>query len=135
MQLIVLYDKINKNIVRDIGQQLIEVIIVALKERTCCFLGHRKIDFTEELISRLKEIVEDLITEKKVDTFLFGSKSEFVKLCLKVIRFLKLQLCDLTSSLYQLSQTEPAFLIQQLKNPELTETAVLPAADPKSGLG
>lgn len=58
-----------------------------------------------------------------------------VKLCLKVIRFLKLQLCDLTSSLYQLSQTEPAFLIQQLKNPELTETAVLPAADPKSGLG
>ena len=89
MQLIVLYDKINKNIVRDIGQQLIEVIIVALKERTCCFLGHRKIDFTEELISRLKEIVEDLITEKKVDTFLFGSKSEFVKLCLKVVTELK----------------------------------------------
>ena len=54
-------------------------------EHTCCFFGHRKIEFTDVLVSRLKEIVEDLIVEKKVDTFLFGSKSPFYKLCLQVV--------------------------------------------------
>ena len=55
------------------------------KERTCCFFGHRKIDATDGLISRLREIVEDLITDKKVDTLLFGSKSAFDELCLQVV--------------------------------------------------
>ena len=59
------------------------------KEHTCCLFGHRKIEVTDELVSRLKEVVEDLIIEKKVDTFLFGSKSQFDKLCLKVITDLK----------------------------------------------
>ena len=54
-------------------------------EHTCCFFGHRKIEFTDDLVSRLKEIVEDLIVEKKVYTFLFGSKSPFYKLCLQVV--------------------------------------------------
>ena len=59
------------------------------KERSCCFFGRRKIDVTDELVNRLKETVEYLITEKKVDTFLFGSKSEFDELCLKVVIELK----------------------------------------------
>ena len=59
------------------------------KERTCCFFGHRKIDVTDKLINRLRETVEDLITEKNVDTFLFGSKSQFDKLCLEVVTELK----------------------------------------------
>ncbi len=67
----------------------IEVIIVESKEYTCCFFGHRKIDVTDELIRRMKETVENLITEKKIDTFLFGSKSEFDELCLKVVTELK----------------------------------------------
>ena len=58
-------------------------------EHTCCFFGHRKIEFTDDLVSRLKEIVEDLIVEKKVDTFLFGSKSQFDKLSLAVVTELK----------------------------------------------
>ena len=62
---------------------------MASKENTCCFFGHRKINVNDELISRLTEAVEDLITEKKVDTFLFGSKSEFDKLCLNVVTKLK----------------------------------------------
>ena len=62
---------------------------MASKENTCCFFGHRKINVNDELISRLTEAVEDLITEKKVDTFLFGSKSEFDDLCLKVVTELK----------------------------------------------
>ena len=59
------------------------------KEHTCCFFGHRKIEVTDELLNRLKEVVEDLIVEKKVDTFLFGSKSQFDKLCLQVVTELK----------------------------------------------
>lgn len=55
------------------------------KEKTCCFFGHRKIDETEELKNNLYEIIENLIVDEKVDTFLFGSKSEFDRLCLKTI--------------------------------------------------
>lgn len=59
------------------------------KEYTCCLFGHRKIDITDELINRLKDIIEDLIVNKKIDTFLFGSKSEFDEICLKVVTELK----------------------------------------------
>ena len=55
------------------------------KLHTCCFFGHRKIEVTDELVNRLKEVVEDLIIGKKVDIFLFGSKSQFDKLCLQVV--------------------------------------------------
>ena len=67
----------------------IEVIAMEAKEHTCCFFGHRKIEATDELVNRLKDIDEDLITEKKVDTFLFGSKSQFDKLALSVVTELK----------------------------------------------
>ena len=60
-----------------------------LKERTCCFFGHRKIEVTDELVCRLNDTLEGLIVENKIDTFLFGSKSEFDKLCLKVVTKLK----------------------------------------------
>ena len=60
-----------------------------MKEHTCCFFGHRKIEITDELTDRLKEIVENLIKEKRIDTFLFGSKSQFDKLCLTVVTKLK----------------------------------------------
>ena len=56
---------------------------------SCCFFGHRKITETDELKERLTEIIEDLILNKGVTTFLFGSKSEFDKLCLKTITGLK----------------------------------------------
>lgn len=56
---------------------------------TCCFFGHRTINETEELKAKITEEIERLITEKKVDTFLFGSKSQFDALCLKLVTFLK----------------------------------------------
>lgn len=55
----------------------------------CCFFGHREISETEELRSRLYMIVEDLIVNEKVDTFLFGSKSQFDDLCFKTVTSLK----------------------------------------------
>lgn len=63
--------------------------IVNSKEHTCCFFGHRNTNITDKLRARLKETIEDLIVNKKVDTFLFGSRSRFDKLCLEVVTELK----------------------------------------------
>ena len=60
-----------------------------MKENTCCFFGHRKITETDDLKSNLYEIIEKLITKQNVDTFLFGSKSQFNDLCLELVTDLK----------------------------------------------
>lgn len=54
------------------------------KQHNCCFFGHRKIKATDELKKRLYTVIENLITEKSVNVFLFGSKSEFDNLCHKI---------------------------------------------------
>ena len=56
---------------------------------TCCFFGHRTINETEELKSKLIEIIEKLIVDENVDAFLFGSKSRFNSLCLELVTELK----------------------------------------------
>ena len=56
---------------------------------TCCFIGHREINETEELKLKLYEIIKKLIVNKNVDTFLFGSKSRFNSLCLEIVSNLK----------------------------------------------
>jgi hypothetical protein len=60
-----------------------------MREKTCCFIGHRTINETEELRNNLTETIEKLITQEKVDTFLFGSKSRFNALCLELVTELK----------------------------------------------
>ena len=60
-----------------------------MKEKTCCFIGHRTINETEELKLQLCVIVEKLITEQNVDTFLFGSKSRFNDLCHEILTKIK----------------------------------------------
>ena len=60
-----------------------------MKENVCCFIGHRTINETEELKSRLLGIIENLILSQKVDTFLFGSKSRFDDLCLELVTEIK----------------------------------------------
>ena len=56
---------------------------------TCCFFGHRTINETEKLKERLCEIIEKLIVDEKVDTFLFGSKSLFNSLCFELVTEMK----------------------------------------------
>lgn len=58
-------------------------------ENTSCFFGHRTINETAELKSKLIEIIEKLIVDEKVDTFLFGSRSDFDDLCYDIITQLK----------------------------------------------
>lgn len=55
-----------------------------------CFIGHREIEKTEELVSSLKNIVEMLIN-KGATTFLFGSKSNFDDLAWEIVTELKEQ--------------------------------------------
>ena len=55
----------------------------------CCFIGHRKIEKNDELKNKLKCVIEDLIVNKNVTTFLFGSKSEFDSLCHSIVCDLK----------------------------------------------
>ena len=56
---------------------------------TCCFFGHRTINESDELRTKIAEAVERLITDENVDTFLFGSKSRFDSLCLEIVTGLK----------------------------------------------
>lgn len=57
--------------------------------KTCCFIGHKKIPKNSILKEKLKHTIELLITDKNVDTFLFGSKSQFDSLCLQTVTELK----------------------------------------------
>ena len=56
-----------------------------MKENTCCFIGHRKIDDTPELRERLNNIIEKLIKNENTYIFMFGSKSAFDALCLELV--------------------------------------------------
>ena len=53
-----------------------------------CFIGHRSIIKSEELISLLKETITSLI-DKGAKTFLFGSMSEFSDLSWQIVTKLK----------------------------------------------
>ena len=53
------------------------------------FIGHRKIEKTETLKQKLRDIVSSLIEKENADTFLFGSKSEFNDLCYEIVTKLK----------------------------------------------
>ncbi len=61
------------------------------KDKTCCFIGHRHIAETDELKTSLYMVLTDLIENKGITNFLFGSKSNFDKLCLNIISELKLK--------------------------------------------
>ena len=54
------------------------------KRKSCCFIGHRKIEDKENIKIKLFEIVEKLISEH-VDTFIFGSRSDFNTLSREVL--------------------------------------------------
>jgi len=56
-----------------------------MEGKFCCFIGHRKIEKNIRLTQRVREIINDLIENKGVNTFLFGSRSEFDDLCYGIV--------------------------------------------------
>ena len=57
--------------------------------KACSLFGHRDTEQTEELKVKVRDVVERLIVEEGVDTFLFGSRSKFDELCHIVVTELK----------------------------------------------
>ena len=55
----------------------------------CCVFGHREIPETDELRQAVYQRIEELILWEQVDTFLFGSKSQFDRLCYKTVTQLR----------------------------------------------
>ena len=100
------------------------------KINTCCFIGHRKINVTDGLVCHLEGIIESLIVTEKVDTFLFGSRSEFNELCLNSVTNLKKKYphikriyvraefpyIDDTYKSYLLEQYEDTYYPERIKN-------------------
>ena len=56
-----------------------------MQSTVCCFLGHREICITPDLTQQVSAYIHHLITEEGVDTFLFGSKSQFIRLCYQLV--------------------------------------------------
>ena len=63
--------------------------------KSCCVIGHREIERVENLIKDLKLVISQLIAEKGVRIFYFGSRSEFNKICYDVITQLKTEYTDI----------------------------------------
>ena len=60
-----------------------------MNTKSCCFIGHRTIIESENLINNIKKLVIDLITHHNVTDFLIGSRSQFNELCHKIVSDLK----------------------------------------------
>ena len=60
-----------------------------LSDIKCSFFGHREIEITQKLTTKVKETIEDLIVKHNVLTFLFGSRSDFDYLCHSIVTELK----------------------------------------------
>ena len=56
---------------------------------TCCFLGHK--DTPPSICGKLEEVIEKLITENGVDSFLMGNQGNFDSMALSILRSMKAQ--------------------------------------------
>ena len=54
-----------------------------------CFIGHREIEITTKLKESITIFIENLIQKENAYIFLFGSRSEFDKLCYDIVTKLK----------------------------------------------
>lgn len=57
--------------------------------KTCCFVGHREVLESEIVKESLLNEVENLIINKNVKVFMFGSRGKFNKLCYDAVSQLK----------------------------------------------
>ena len=73
--------------------------------KKCCFIGHRKIEITDELEKKVKDYIENLIVNENVRVFLFGSRSQFDDLCYCLVSNLKEKYSDI-KRVYVRSQYE-----------------------------
>ena len=54
-------------------------------QKSCSFFGHRNAKLSNQELKYLEKTIEKLILEKNVVHFLFGSRSNFVYICHKIV--------------------------------------------------
>ncbi|MBQ8615728.1 MAG: hypothetical protein IJ415_04105 [Clostridia bacterium] len=87
------------------------------KEYSCCIIGHRKIIQTDKFKEEVKNKLENLIVNNNVNTFLFGSNSEFNDLCYNIIFKLKEKFPKIKMIFYP-TKVETAFTYDEFKEIE-----------------
>ena len=68
-------------------------------------VGHRKVQNKEELVGRIYDTLTDLVENQGVDTFMFGGKGEFDRLCFDVATEIK-KIYPQTKRIYVRAQYE-----------------------------
>lgn len=53
--------------------------------KTCCIIGHRDFNGTNQLELKVKDLIVNLIEKENVTEFLFGSKSNFTDFCYEIV--------------------------------------------------
>ena len=67
--------------------------------KICCFSGHGKISYTDDVYEKLINLIEDLIINENVSEFWVGNYGNFDRLCAKAVRSLKQKHLSLTLNL------------------------------------
>lgn len=78
----------------------------------CCFIGHRNTEITEKIKEKLKETIEELVINKNVKIFLFGSRSNFNSLCYSIVTRLKEKYKDIKRVAYT-CKSETCLLVSE----------------------
>ena len=91
-----------------------------MKDKSCCFIGHRTIEISEELRKNIYAYVEYLIVNEGVKRFLFGSRSEFGNLCNVIVAELKVKYPEIKRIAYPCRHESPILECDRAK----TESAV-----------
>ena len=95
-----------------------------MTEKRCCFIGHRTIEQTEELLITLKATIRRLILEEGVRYFLFGSRSAFDDLCHSIVTDFKLEYPHIVRVAYT-RRSEYAVKVEEKVEMERTWASVL----------
>ena len=71
-----------------LGKVVCSITMCGGTDMTCCFIGHRKIEQTEEIERLLRDTIYSLIGQG-VKHFIFGDHSDFDSLCYEIVTELK----------------------------------------------
>lgn len=95
-----------------------------MRTKSCCFIGHRKVEITDELIDSIYSTAEKLILNHNVTLFNFGSKSTFNDICHSVVTELKSKYANLIRTAY-CTKSEYACLESERESQEKTISKIL----------
>ena len=97
--------------------------------KSACFIGHRTIPKTQETEQKIYNTIEKLITTKQVNTFYFGSKSQFNDLCYEQVTKLKkiyphIKRIYLRAEYPVISKDYEDYLLEQYEETEFPQTVL-----------